>query len=291
MILPFAGIVVFSGNVEGIPHNAQFKGSSDKYQPEISASFAHDFPQMPLADFRLGPSMSFSHSLGFNRVDWIGNYRKGFDVSANNSYSFNFHQLSKNTESPQDALSLNYSISGIGHFIISDSFGVSAYLQYRHWFTHNPEYNDSAGDVLRGIFNSAVHADYMLSLNLDFPIRAFRFFPSRWAISNKPGFLGWLLRKLDFELHVSPIIDMALYHDPSTDTSFSFKNMLVSGGIELIVFPAVMRSLYLRASVAWNFVDQINNPGDYYLSPVFPIVPHLPSGDNREIFVGIGHHY
>jgi hypothetical protein len=250
------------------------------YKPELSATFVHGFQDWPLADFRKGPKIGFYHSLGFDRINWIGNYRRGLEAYMTNSYTYDFHQQTENRE----ALSLNYKIHGIGHFTISDSFGVSAFLQYRHWFYHDPEYYDNAGDALRGILDKEIHADYMLSLNLDFPVRILRFMPSQWFDNRK-------LRLFDFEMHASPIIDLALYHDPEKDISFSFQNMLVSGGLELIVFPDFMRSLYLRISVAWNFVEQINNPRDYYLNPILPILPHLPDGGDREIFVGIGHHY
>jgi hypothetical protein len=250
------------------------------YTPEISATFNHGFPDHPLDDFRMGPSMNLKHSLGFDRINWIGNYRKGFNVFMNNSYNYDFHRLSGNEE----AMSLDYAIGGIGHFIVSDSFGVSAYLRYRHWFYHDPNYNDTAGDALRGILDKAVQADYMLSLNLDFPFRILRFLPSQWLGVSK-------LRLFDFDMHFSPIIDMALYHNPAADTTFSFKNMLVSGGFELIVFPAFMRSLYIRASIAWNIVQHVNSPSSSYLPSPLPVIPKIPSGDNSEIFIGIGHHY
>ena len=250
------------------------------YRPEISVNFYHEFPDWPLDDFRRGPTMNFNHSLGFDKIDWIGNYRKGLALSLRNSYTYDFYKINEEVK----ALSFDYSVSAKGYFIFGNSFGISTYLQFRHWFYHDPAYYESAGDVLRGILDTAVHANYMLSLNLDFPAKILEFAPSKWFKTKK-------LSLFDFEMHVSPIIDMALYHDPEKNIAFSFKNMLVSGGMEIIVFPAFMRSLYLRISVAWNFIEQINNPGNYYLNPVLPILPHLPEGNNREIFVGIGHHY
>ncbi|MDR2143968.1 MAG: hypothetical protein LBP29_06335, partial [Treponema sp.] len=250
------------------------------YTPRISTVFNHGFSEWPLDEFRLGPFMNLGQTLGFNRINWIENYREGFDVSADNSYTLDFHR----TENGRDILDLDYSISGIGHFIISDSFGISTRLRFRQWFYSDPEYHNSAGDALRGILDRAVHADYMLSLNLDFPVRLFRFTPSRWFRQD------WM-RFFDFEMHFSPVIDLALYHDPSSGTSFDFKNILVSGGAELIVFPAFMRSLYIRASIAWNLREYINSPSGSYLPSGLPVIPKLPGGDNREIFIGIGHHY
>lgn len=250
------------------------------YTPELSSTFNYGFPQSPLDEFRAGPFLNLSHSLGFNRVNWIGNYRRGFDVFADNSYSYNFHKIEKNEKN----LNLDYSLSGTGHFIITGNFGISGRLQFRHWFYHDPGYYDKAGDVMRGILDKAINADYMFSLNLDFPFRVFRFLPSQWFGISK-------LRLFDFDLHFSPIIDLALYHDPGSETTFSPKNILASGGVELIVFPAFMRSLYIRASLAWNFVESVNSPGGSYLPSGLPVIPKLPGGDNREIFVGIGHHY
>ena len=250
------------------------------YLPEVSMTFYHEFPEWDLADFREGPITSFSHSLGFSRINWIGNFRKGYSLSLSNSYSYDFFKMREE----EKALTLNYSISGKAFFIINDSFGISTFVRFRQWFLHDPGYNDNAGDALRGILDKYVHANYMLSANFDFPIKILDFVPSQWFNTRK-------LRYFDLEFHLSPIIDMALYNDPEKKIDFSFKNMLISGGMELIVFSKFMRSLYLRASVAWNIIEQINNPGGYYLNPVLPVMPHLPEHPNREIVVVIGHHY
>jgi hypothetical protein len=258
------------------------------YTPKISVTFNNRLSGMSLDAFRLGPFIGFDHSLGFNRIDWIGNYRRGLDVSIRNAFKYDFHRVDRNI-SPLD---IDYSVVGTGHFILHDNFGISSNLQFRHWIYQDPNYNGSAADALRGILDKAVHANYMLSLNLDFPFRVLQFLPSQWFHTSK-------LRFFDFDMHVSPIFDMAIYEAPSSGNplpstsiiTLGSNNMLFTGGLEVIVFPAFMRSLYIRASLAWNFVEQINNPGAYYLNPVFPIIPHLPGGDNREIFVGIGHHY
>jgi hypothetical protein len=57
--------------------------------------------------------------------------------------------------------------------------------------------------------------------------------------------------------------------------SFADQYILASGGFEIIVFPEFMRSFYIRASLAWNIIEQINSP----------------NGNIGEIFIGIGHHY
>jgi hypothetical protein len=264
-----------------IPTGLEIADSGElTYTPELSAVFNYGFPAYPLDPVRVGPFLNFEHTLGFDRIDWIGNYRRGFAVSLNNSYTWDFYRTSKNVE----ALDMALSFYGTGHFIISDHFGISGRLQYRQWFYHNPAYYGEAADKLRGIRDKSIQADYMLSLNLDFPVKVLSFLPSQWF--GKPK-----LRFFDFDFHISPIIDLALYHDPATGTAFSPRNMLVSGGAEFIVFPAFMRSLYLRLSFAWNIVEHLNNPSGSYLPLPLPVIPKLPGGDNREIILVIGHHY
>jgi hypothetical protein len=233
------------------------------YEPGISVTFSHEFPDWPLHDFRKGPSMSFGHSLGFSRIDWHSNYREGLSVSFDNSYSLNFFRLS-NEKAP---MSISYSLGGTGHFIIAKFFGISSRLQYRQWFYHDPDYNDQAGDVMRGIASDTIKADYMLSLNMDFPLRVLVFTPSEWLNNRK-------LRFFDFELHASPVFDTAFYHNPEK------KDVAAAGGLELIVFPAFMRNLYVRVGFACNL-------GEFFTSR--PI--KLPDGDNREIYIMMGHFY
>ena len=239
------------------------------YTPEISAVFNHEFPDWPLHSFRTGPFLRFEHSLWFEKIDWHSNFRDGLSFSLSNSYSYDFYRM-RNDEDP---LSVNLTFSGIGHFIISGFFAISARLQYRHWFYHDPAYFEQASNALRGIADKAISADYMLSLNTDFPFRVLLFTPSVWFGRQK-------LRFFDFELQASPVFDFALYHDPETQTSFNPKNIVSSGGLELIVFPDFMRRLYVRFCFAVNLRELFTER---------PI--KLPSGDNRELSLVIGHFY
>jgi len=241
------------------------------YIPDISATFNHELPHWPLQEIRRGPFMSFGHLLGFEKIDWHANYRQGLSVSAGNSYNYDFFRL--NTD--QDPLSVYLEFKGIGHFIVSRFFAVSSRIMFRRWFFHNPDYYGSAGDVLRGISDNAISADYMLSLNMDFPLRVLVFAPPGRSNKRRSGIL-------DFEMQISPVIDMALYHypDPETEISFNFKNIVTAGGLEMIVFPAFMRNLYVRLGYVCNLRE---------LFATRPI--NFPSGENREIYLIMGHFY
>jgi len=224
------------------------------YTPNIYASFNHEFPQWPLSENRKGPFLSFNHSLGFARVDWIDNFLRGFDVEINNSNSFDFFKL-KNDE--HAGYSADIKVSAIGHFIITDFFGISARLMYRQWLFYDNGY-ENAGDVLRGILDKDIRADYMFSLNIDLSFKVLRFKPSTWFDNEK-------VKIFDFDLHLIPFIDAAA-------GSFDSENFLLSGGVEIIVFPDFFRSLFLRVSFGFNLLD-------------------IPNKNNFEIFFGTDLHY
>jgi hypothetical protein len=227
------------------------------YTPRIQADFNHEFSQWPLNENRKGPFLTFNHSLGFARVDWIDNFLRGFDVEIYNSNKYDFFK-------EQSPFSADIKVTGIGHFIIKDFFGVSTRLMYRQWLFYDNGY-ESAGDILRGVLDKDISADLMFSLNLDLPFKILRFKPSKWFDNQK-------LRLFDFDLHLIPVFDAAIFHDPADNSAFDFENFLFSGGFEVIVFPDFFRSLFLRISLGFNLSE--------------------PSGKNNyEIFFGTDLHY
>jgi len=214
------------------------------YTPGIQAVFNHEFSQWPLSDNRKGPYLSLNQSFGFARVDWIDNFLRGYDVGIYNSNGFDFFRLQNDG---QTAFSASINLSGIGHLIIKDFFGISSRLMYRHWLFYDNG-NENAGDVLRGILDKDIHADLMFSLNLDLNFKVLRFKPSVWF--NNPK-----VKIFDFDLHLIPILDAALFHDPTDENTLGSVKAVTSGGVELIVFPDFFRSLFLRFSFGVNFSD------------------------------------
>jgi hypothetical protein len=240
------------------------------YTPEISATFNHELPEWPLVYFRKGPFLSFSHSLGFGKIDWHENYREGLSFSMGNSYGYDFNQTS---------YGISFNLTGIGHYIVSDFFAVSARLMYKYWYSSDETSGgDYASYYLRGIADKSITAYQMFSLNLDLPLRLFVFMPSKWLKNQKLSFF-------DFEMHFSPVIDLALYYQKSFDnnkdrTYFYPGQIAATGGVELVVFPLFMRNLYIRFGFAVNLKEFIT------ARPV-----SLPDGDNREIYLIMGHFY
>jgi hypothetical protein len=227
------------------------------YTPKISGKVNYlPAGQGDIDELRRGPTITLSHSLGFGRIDWIDNYRSGLEASISNSNTYNFFR---------EDWDLSYDLSAVYHHIFTDYFGMSGRLKYRHWLdTHSK----TAGDVLRGILDRDLCADYMFSLNLDFPLRALQFLPSQWFN------ISWL-RLFNFDLHISPFFDLALARDPVHNTTF-WSQPSIGAGVEIIVFPHFFRSLYLR------------------ISPGYDVNATVQSGKLgiwNELFIGIGHYY
>jgi hypothetical protein len=227
------------------------------YTPGMSLIFNHEISKWPLSEDRKGPFINFFHSLDFGRINWMDNFQQGILVSTHNSFTYDLYKHG----SDQQPLSSYFDIKGIGHFIVTNFFGISSQLKYRHWFN---DYSKEAGDVMRGILDKDLHAEYMISLNLDFNIRALRIRPSEWRNSN--------FRLFNFDLHFIPMIDLAVYQYPGKQTSFDSDNFLISGGFEIVIFPDFFRSLYLRISVGWNFSE-------------------ISTRTPMEIFIGTEFHY
>jgi len=254
-----------------IPTGLTVSGFGDlTYTPEISATFVHELPKWPLDDYRKGPFMGFSHLLGFEKIDWHENYREGLSVYMGNSYQYNFNRMIYNS---------SVSFTGIGHHIVRDYFAVSARLMYKYWYSADKTWDgEYVSYYLRGVADKSITAYQMFSLNLDFPLRLFVFTPSKWLNSRKLSFF-------DFELHASPVIDLAYYNQKSFDTNkgktlFYSGKTAVAGGIEFMVFPFYMRNLYLRIGYAVNLKEFIT---------ARPI--RLPGGDNHEIYLILEHFY
>jgi hypothetical protein len=238
------------------------------YTPVISAVFNHEFAKWPLDDFRKGPFMNFSHTLGFEKIDWHANYRKGLSVSAGNSYQYDFSGIFNE---------ISFNLTGIGHYVVSDFFAISSRFIYQYWYSSGAlKEGEYASLYMRGIADKSITAYQMFLLNMDFPFRLFAFKPSKWFNNNKLSFF-------DFEMHASPVIDLAVYYQRSFDKNkilYYPEKLAAAGGVEFVIFPEFMRNLYLRFGFAVNLKKFLT------ARPV-----RLPDGDDREIYLIMGHFY
>ncbi|MCX7656545.1 MAG: hypothetical protein N2Z76_08485 [Treponemataceae bacterium] len=208
---------------------------------------------------RIGPTGSFSHTLSFGRTDWIGNFRRGLEVSFANNNTYNFYK--KNW-------SKDITATIMGHYPVFSWLGLSSRL-YGAYYVDDP--NTSGAQPIRGILASSVTAQYGVYLNTNFFFRLIRFVPSEWFGKK------WMAL-FDFEQQWSPFFDMALVKDPVHGREFSLQQAITTAGLEVVTYPYFMRSFYVRISVGFDIQEALRIRG-------------FPSGDYRSVFIGIGHHY
>ncbi|WP_304240449.1 hypothetical protein [Gracilinema caldarium] len=212
-----------------------------------------------IGEERIGPIGTIAQTLHFGRIDWVGNFRRGIDVSILNTNEYNLYKSTWNR-------SLQAEI--IDHYPIYNFFGISGRFKGSYYFD-DPDLEGAS--PLRGILDTAVVSQYGIYSNIDLPVRLFRFVPSEW-FSKK-----WM-RLFDIEQQWSPFLDLAMLYDPVHARIFSVQDMLVTGGVEVVTFPLFIRSFYLRISVGFDLKEAFR-------------IHSLPTGDFREIFIGLGHHY
>ena len=215
------------------------------YTPKISAAFNHEILPWTLLETKKGPFLTFSHLLMIERIDWIGNFKKGYTASINNSFNFNFFYMSTDRQpfASQEYFTSYLDVNAAAYFIFTDFLGFYTRFKYRHWFN---SYGDSAGDVLRGFRDSYIKSDYMISLNIDIPIRVLKVRLSEWFKTNFKAF--------DCDIQISPTIDAAVYQEHTGD-ALGPGYFILAAGAEMIVYPLATRSMFMRISFAYGLLS------------------------------------
>jgi len=217
-----------------------------------------------------GISTTFSHSLSLSRVDWKNNFREGFSFNIENSYSYNFFL--------KDLPEIEVSSTLLGYYSFANRVGLYAQLDAFYFFSQ--ELSQRAGRTLRGILNKRIKTDTGITLNFDIPIRITSFDFKEITGVEWARFLG-------FEWFISFFLDMALVHDMQTNRYFHPSDGWYSGGIEMILYPHKMRSIYFRISLGFDLSELKNVKG-------INKIAGIAKRDNEaisEIFIGIGLHY
>jgi len=251
------------------------------YTPRLAGRINYPFGLM---DESRRPVTTFTHTLGFGRINWIGNHRHGLYASLRNSFSWYFDRA----DAP---LGIDLTGNVSFHWRFTDFLGFSSRLNYRQWWHHSDRLggnipNHNSADMIRGVLNNHIRAYQILTLNLDFPVRVLRFWPSEWLNDER-------LRLFNFETQFSPFTDMAMFYGPynrlqnrddpfDTRTTFSLEDMINTAGLEVIVHPGFFRSLKIRASVGYN-LQRIRDEGLSRRWGFFPVWD--------EIFIGLDFHY
>ena len=133
------------------------------YSFSVGPYIQGSLPSLGLRD----TGFSLSQSLGADRVDWIGNFRKGAGISISESYTY--HGIAA---LPSDRFDMTLALSGRLFLPFSEVVGLNLRILGR-WFpdwTYIGETNDfDWDDEFRGI-KSGLRGDAGLVVNLEFPL-------------------------------------------------------------------------------------------------------------------------
>ncbi|MDR2097325.1 MAG: hypothetical protein LBP37_02270 [Spirochaetaceae bacterium] len=242
------------------------------YKPAVSLNDNYAFRGEDLGE-KKGPAFTASQRLGFDKIDWVGNFRRGADIYIENINKYNFF-----FEDWSNSLTANLT----GHLVINDFFGISMRGRFTKWF-YDSAFDTgarwNAGGMIRGTGDSTLAADSMLLFNFDFIFHVVNVMFSEYLKNPRLGIIN-------FELQAGVITDIALADGIEVDNKRNFirsitynpNDWIVSLGMELFFFPLSFRSIYLCASAAWN-MDPLFKSGS------------LPGDDELELYIGFGHHY
>jgi hypothetical protein len=227
----------------------------------VQQNFAPD--GMHHEDLR-GTTYGWGHALSIGRTNWYGNFRHGATLSLSNDYTYN--QTTANVIKP--------SVSGTATAFYSffDKFGLNSRL---YAFDNlNGEVSDNVGDPIRGILNNRIDTDSAIALNLDLPIKVLD------VDFDQVSGVAWT-KYISFEMQISPFFDMMLTHDPVTGRRYSVNDGWYGSGMEILIFPKKMRSIFGRISVGLDLGDILKNGG-------YEGNASRDGEATKELFIGIG---
>lgn len=215
------------------------------YTPYLQMIYYWDFDGIHKYNEDLqSPIFSVGQTISTSRVNWEGNFRKGAELSVNQSFAYNLYKGNFIPGIEAEAKGFNHS-KFIG---LNIDFYAFAYL------------NDTKniGSRLRGIkddlyFSYETEMNYQkatstyggIVLNLDLPIHIFTTNWSKVPLIKKINFFD---KYLNFELQISPFLDIALVHNQYTNRSMDYKDGFYAAGLEVLVFPLKWKGIVVRGS-------------------------------------------
>lgn len=215
-------------------------------------------------------TFGWGHSLSFARVNWIENFRRGFSLSLGNTYAYKFYH--------DKQMRIGFTASATGYYPFINRVGIYGRTQFFYYLFK--ETSTQAGAALRGILNKRIDTDTAFTFNFDIPIRIVSL-----DFQEITG-VAWT-RFLNCDIQLTPFLDIAFVHDKKTGRYYHPADGWYAGGLEMIVYPQRMRSIYVRASVGFDLAELKNVPG-------FNKIGGRAKRDGEpisEIFIGIGVHY
>ena len=230
------------------------------YTPSFDVTFNWDADGIDSQNTSLlGPSMSIKQTVSVSNVNWKNNFRDGYQFELYHYFSYNF-----NSRNFSPFLSMTFSA-----FKAFKYAGIN-FRAYGYGVLNDTQNN--IGGKLRGIADNqyfedaslgkALDAELAVSFNLDIPIHIITTDWMGWGKSLFGSYddlspvmqkICWLPHKvfpyLDFELQISPFVDIGLTKNIASERSFNPKDAFIASGLEVLVYPSRFKSYVVRGSI------------------------------------------
>ncbi|MBO4319418.1 MAG: hypothetical protein J5857_03005, partial [Treponema sp.] len=230
------------------------------YTPSFDVTFNWDADGIDSQNTSLlGPSMAIKQTLSVSNVNWKNNFRDGYQFELYHYFSYNF-----NSRNFSPFLSMTFSA-----FKAFKYAGIN-FRAYGYGVLNDTQNN--IGGKLRGIADNqyfedaslgkALDAELAVSFNLDIPIHIITTDWMGWGKSLFGSYddlspvmqkICWLPHKvfpyLDFELQISPFVDIGLTKNIASERSFNPKDAFIASGLEVLVYPSRFKSYVVRGSI------------------------------------------
>lgn len=208
------------------------------YTPYVSGTYYWDFNGINKSNSDLtGPRFTIGQTISTARIDWKNNFRTGVSISTTQSFTYN---IQKEELAPKFSAELK----------AFKGFKYAGFYSDIYFFI-GANTTENIGSRLRGIRDSqyfssssghsgskACDTTGAFVVNLDLPIHIF----STHFKKNR------ILRKLNFEVQLSPFIDFALHNNKATGTTFSIKDGFYAAGMEVVLHLESWKSIQVRGS-------------------------------------------
>ncbi len=226
---------------------------------ELIANYEYD-GEIDSEDLDLSsPLMALGHETSTKRIDWNGNFRNGFSATVGQAIFYNFQRF-------------EYDPKLYAEF---EAFKSAKYIGVCARFYAFTSYNryEKIGERIRGAIDEqkykdsrekALRVSSAIVLNLDIPIHIVTTDWNAWTQAIF-GSDSWVTRHttwfnyFDFEMQISPFIDMAVTKNAATGRIFAMKDGWYTGGLEVLIFPKRWKSVVVRGSLGFDLGRKVIN--------------------------------
>ncbi len=253
-------------------------------------------------DLKQSPMMNVVQSIGVSNINWTEkyNFRNGYYFSTEQGIGWDFHTeiigekvvpyITANARCYKSWTYLGFALNSNFFAGLNKNTKIGSYLRGA------ADYQKFSDDYNVDTNNYALETQCALTFNIDFPIHIITTDWIKWgeAIFGKYSEMSSVKQKiflvpyklfqyLNFELQISPFIDVGLLKNRASGSIFNIKEGIYTGGLEFLIYPQKWKSYVVRASIGYDLSKGIlSQKTDYFDSDW-----RNPSR-NYEFYFGLG---